>query len=94
MRSYLVAEMKGKFDCLRASLPHPDLEMIQRKSIRLIKCQETLGSYVIERGWQSEPALVLQLYPALLSLLSYHIFFYICHEPDSLLNDQFLLFCT
>ena len=49
MRSYLVAEMKGKFDCLRASLPHPDLEMIQRKSIRLIKCQETLGSYVIER---------------------------------------------
>lgn len=24
----------------------------------------------------------------------YHIFFYICHEPDSLLNDQFLLFCT
>ena len=49
MCSYLVAEMKGKFECLRASLPHPDLEMIQRKSIRLIKCQETLGSYVIER---------------------------------------------
>ena len=49
MRSYLVAEMKGMFDCLRASLLHSDLEMIQRKSIRLIKCQETLGSYVIER---------------------------------------------
>ena len=49
MRCYLVAEMKGMFDCLRASLPHSDLEMIQRKSIRLTKCQETLESYVTER---------------------------------------------
>ena len=29
-----------------------------------------------------------------LILSSIYSLFYMCHEPDSLLNDQFLLFCT